>query len=249
MTGLGRFSRGSSMKASDWEFNNRAMVFGLIFGFSFLLYFVDHQNATSVVADALAARLGYNADSVARVLLGVAALLLILTALLRTWASAYLRADVVYATQIKTEALVADGPYRQVRNPLYFANFLMALGIGTMASRSGFFILTIGMLVFCYRLIFREEAELQAAQGESYEQYRRAVPRYWPALTPRLPSSPARANWANGFRAEAWCWGYAAAVVVFAITLKSSLFFVILGVSFVGFFIPKKKATEEEPGK
>jgi protein-S-isoprenylcysteine O-methyltransferase Ste14 len=229
------------MKATNWEFSNRAMVFGLIFGVSFLLYFVDHQNATSALADRLAARLGDNPDSVARFLLAVAALLLVTTALIRTWASAYLRADVVYAAQIKTTALVANGPYRQVRNPLYFANFLMALALGAMASRSGFFVLTIGMLAFCYRLILREEAELQAAQGESYKQYRNAVPRFWPALTPRLPASPERANWGNGFRAELWCWGYATALVVFAITLKSALFFAILGVSFAAFFLPKKK--------
>jgi protein-S-isoprenylcysteine O-methyltransferase Ste14 len=239
------------MKATNWEFNNRAMVFGWIFGLSFLLYFVDHQNATSAVADALAARLGDNPDSVARVLLAIAAALLIGTALIRTWASAYLRADVVYAAQIKTAALVADGPYRQVRNPLYFANFLMGLGMGAMASRSGFFVLTIGMTVFCYRLIFREEAELLAAQGESYAQYCRAVPRFWPAVTPRLPASPATVNWGNGFRAEVWCWGFAAALVVFAITLKLGLFFAILGLSFVAFWIPKKKeaVVEETAGK
>jgi protein-S-isoprenylcysteine O-methyltransferase Ste14 len=228
------------MKATNWEFNNRAMVFGLIFGLSFLLYFVDHQNATSVAADALAAKLGDEPDSVARVLLGIAAVFLIATALIRTWASAYLRADVVYAAQIKTAALVADGPYRQVRNPLYFANFPMALGLGAVASRSGFFVLTIGMTAFCYRLIFREEAELLAAQGESYAQYCQAVPRFWPALTPRVPSSPANANWGNGFRAEVWCWGFAAALVVFAITLKSALFFGILGVSLAGFWVPRK---------
>jgi protein-S-isoprenylcysteine O-methyltransferase Ste14 len=228
------------MKATNWEFNNRAMVFGLIFGLGFLLYFVDHQNATAAVADRLAARLGLNADSVARVLFAFAALLLIAAASIRTWASAYLRAGVVYAADIKTAALVADGPYRQVRNPLYFANFLMALGVGAMASRSGFVVLTVAMVVFCYRLILREEAELRAVQGEPYEQYRKAVPRFWPALSPHIPSSTAPAKWGNGFRAEVWCWGYALAVVVFAITLKQVPFFIILGLSFGSFWLPKK---------
>src|SRR5262250_2812371 len=47
------------------------------------------------------------------------AALLGVAAMLRTWASAYLHAEVVYASEVKTEALVADGPYRRVRNPLY----------------------------------------------------------------------------------------------------------------------------------
>lgn len=62
-------------------------------------------------------------DLVARLLFAFAALVIV-AALVRTWASSYLCAGVVYAAQVKAESLVADGPYRQVRNPLYFANVL-----------------------------------------------------------------------------------------------------------------------------
>jgi protein-S-isoprenylcysteine O-methyltransferase Ste14 len=34
------------------------------------------------------------------------------------------------AANVKTELLIADGPYRLVRNPLYFGNLLMVLGMG-----------------------------------------------------------------------------------------------------------------------
>ena len=111
---------------------------GLYLGFSALSPF-DRQNATAALANLLAARLGINADLLARVLFAFAAVLLIAAALIRTWASAYLRSDVVYAADIQTRSLVADGPYRHVRNPLYFANLLMAIGMGAMASRIGFF--------------------------------------------------------------------------------------------------------------
>ena len=66
----------------------------------------------------------------------------VLAALVRTWASAYLHSSVVYAAEVKTASLVADGPYRQVRNPLYFGNVLMVIGIGSMMSR----------VVLCWRL-------------------------------------------------------------------------------------------------
>ncbi|HTC90846.1 MAG TPA: hypothetical protein VK686_21225 [Bryobacteraceae bacterium] len=49
-----------------------------------------------------------------------------------------------------------------MRNPLYFANVLMAIGMGALMSRIGFFIVVLAMLLFCYRLILREESALEA---------------------------------------------------------------------------------------
>jgi protein-S-isoprenylcysteine O-methyltransferase Ste14 len=235
------------MKATNWEFKNRALMFGLIIALAFLFYFLDPQNATAALANLLAPRLGINADPLARILLAIAAVLLIAAALIRTWASAYLHSDVVYAAAIQTRSLVADGPYRHLRNPLYFANLLMAIGMGAMTSRIGFFVLLLGMLLFCYRLVLREEAELRAVQGESYEQYRKAVPRFWPALQPRVPAGHGQANWAAGFKAESWYWGFAAALVAFAITLKTNLFFVIVGLSLASFWLLSSKK-ESQPG-
>jgi protein-S-isoprenylcysteine O-methyltransferase Ste14 len=219
------------MKATNWEFKNRALVFGLIFALAFQFYFLDHENATSALANRLAVWLGIDGELVAHLLLAFAAILLVTAALIRTWASAYLRTEVVYAPDIKTASLVADGPYRHVRNPLYFANLLMAIGMGAMTSRIGFFVLVLAMLGFCYRLILREEDELRAAQGQHYEQYRMVVPRFWPSLRARVPSAGGQAIWASGFKAEAWYWGFAVALVAFAITLKIKLFFWILGAS------------------
>ncbi len=178
-----------------------------------------------------------DADLVARLLFAAAALLLVLAAFIRTWASSYLQAGVVYAAEVKTASLVADGPYRMVRNPLYFANVLMVIAMGAMMSRTGFLVAVLAMLVFSYRLILREEAELQASQGEEYEGYRKAVPRLWPALRPRIASAGRQARWADGFKAESWYWGFAAALVAFALTLKLTLFFGILAASLVLFWV------------
>jgi protein-S-isoprenylcysteine O-methyltransferase Ste14 len=226
-----------SMKATNWEFKNRALLFGLIFAFSFPLYFLDHQNSTAALANWLGFRLQKDPDPVARLLFAFAAILVIVAALVRTWASSYLRADVVYAAEVKTESLIADGPYRQVRNPLYFANVIMVIGIGAMMSRLGFLVAVVAMLVFCYRLILREEAELQASQGEQYVDYSKAVPRLWPSLWPRIASAGRHARWVDGFKAESWYWGFAAALVVFSITLRLMLFFAILAASLVLFWV------------
>jgi protein-S-isoprenylcysteine O-methyltransferase Ste14 len=106
-----------------------------------------------------------------------------------------------------------------------------------MMSRAGFFVAVAAMLVFSYRLIFREEAELYATQGESYERYRETVPRLWPSLRARVAASGAKPRWAEGFKAEGWYWGFALSVVAFAITLKVKLFFWILGASVALFWL------------
>jgi protein-S-isoprenylcysteine O-methyltransferase Ste14 len=225
-------------------------VFGMILGCSFAFYAVDQQNVTAAGANWIEARWHVNADLVARALFAAAAFMLILAALLRTWASAYLHAGVVYASGVKTAALVADGPYRRVRNPLYFANVMMAVALGSMMSRVGFFMVVMAMVVFCYRLIFREEQELQASHCEGYAAYCRAVPRLWASLWPKIPGSGRAAQWKDGFKAESWYWGFALALVAFAVTLKLVLFFVILGAS-LGLFwmLASKMAKTARPAE
>ena len=242
----------SSMKATNWEFRNRALLFGLIFAVAFPLYSLDPQNSTAALANWLGPRLGMDADLIAHLLFILAALLLLAAALIRTWASSYLRAEVVYAADVKTESLVAGGPYRHVRNPLYLANVLMIIGVGAMMSRTGFFVAVVAMLLLCYRLILREEAELQESQGDRYEGYRKAVPRLWPSLRPRISSAGSHARWSEGLKAESWYWGFVVAGVAFDITLSLKVFLVILVASFLLLWISsavlRKKSNSQPPG-
>jgi protein-S-isoprenylcysteine O-methyltransferase Ste14 len=225
------------MKATTWEFKNRAWIFGLMLAVTFPMYAIDPQNSAAALANWLAPRLRMDADFVARLLFALAAVVLGLAAFIRTWASSYLHAQVVYASEVKTKSLVADGPYRFVRNPLYLGNVLMAFAMGAMMSRFGFVTVVVAMIVFSYRLILREEAELEAGQGEQYELYRKAVPRLWPSPWPRTPSAGSRPSWTEGFAAESYYWGFALAVGAFALTLKQWVFFVILGISLVLFWV------------
>lgn len=231
------------MKATDWEFKNRAMVLGFILGGSFPLYMIDHVNSATALAGWLAPLIPMDPDLLTRLVFALGAVLMVKAAFIRTWASAYLQASVVYAPNVKTEALVADGPYRRVRNPLYFANVLMALGMGTMMSRLGVCVAVAAMLVFSYRLILREETDLEASQGESYRKYRAAVPRLLFSPWPRVPSAGRRAQWGNGFKAELWCWGFASGVVAFAITLQVALFYVLLAASLALFWVKPRTSS------
>jgi protein-S-isoprenylcysteine O-methyltransferase Ste14 len=245
------------MKATEWEFRNRATIFGLIYALGFAAYAFDRSNSTWMIAGLFARQ--WNAklmeaanglpdgaatlslliqpDTAARVIFWTASMVMLLGALARTWASAYLDAGVVYASEVQSGALVADGPYRRVRNPLYFGNVLLASGMGALMSNTGNLFVFVATVALCYRLIFREESRLAATQGQRYAAYRQRVPRLWPALRARIPVAGGRARWSDAFAAEAWSWGFALAVVAFTITFKILWFYVILGASLVWFWV------------
>jgi hypothetical protein len=59
----------------------------------------------------------------------------------------------------------------------------------------------------------------------------------WPSLWPRVASAGRQANWAEGIKAESWYWGFAAALIAYAVTLELKLFFAILAASLVLFWV------------
>ena len=206
------------MQASEREFRYRFWIFFGLFWAAFLCYRIDHVNA----GQWLLRRLG-PADPGRRalqLLFGVAALTAFAAAALRTWATAYLRTNVVHDGAVRTEGLVADGPYRHVRNPLYLGTQLLMIGMGLLTSRLGALVLIGGGLLFHLRLIGREEAALAAAQGESFRAYAARVPRFLPSLRARAPTVGRAPRWGDGFAGEAFFWVIALAVTTFAITLE-----------------------------
>lgn len=224
--------------ASNVEFKFRFWIFGALFWISFAAYSLDQQNAGAAIVDAIARARGTTAPASAyHAIFAVAALFCIAAAALRTWGTAYLNSDVMVDAQLHTSRLVADGPYRYLRNPLYFGNILLAIGFGLMASRIGFAILVLGMIFFDYRLILREEAGIRESQGEGYRAYCAAVPRLLPSLTAKVPSGGGTPNWGDGYLGEAFMWVLALSVVAFAVTLNQRVFFIVLGSAFVVYAI------------
>lgn len=219
------------MKATEFEFSNRFWMIGAIFGVGFMLYAVDRVNIVQYVVDHTIGGSSPNADLMARLIFAFGALLVLLTTSLRTWATAYLRADVMQDNNLRAEKVVAAGPYRHLRNPLYLANILMAMGMGLLASRLGFAFIVLGMWIFCLRLIGLEEANLLREQGESYREFCRKVPRLWPALRAQLPDSGLRPRWMQAFLGESYMWGFFLGMAAFAVTLSLKVFWIITGVS------------------
>jgi hypothetical protein len=236
------------MKASAIEFRFRFWVIALIFWIGFSLHRVDHENAAQALGQRLSRIDGWPAELNLRLIFWVAAAVTIAAAAVRTWATSYLRTEVMIDTTLRTERLVADGPYRYVRNPLYLGTTLLSMAMAVFASRTGAVVIVILMPLFLLRLINREEAELKIAQGESYGRFLTAVPRLMPALTPRLPASGAQARWAQALVGETFMWGFAVALTGFALTLSMRFFYYALAVSFLGYAITRSIAIGKKRG-
>jgi protein-S-isoprenylcysteine O-methyltransferase Ste14 len=83
------------------------------------------------------------------------------------------------------ERLVVGGVYRHVRNPMYLAVGATIVGQALFLGRPELFAYAaaFGVAVACFVHLY-EEPTLASQFGESYEAYRRAVPRWLPRLTP-----------------------------------------------------------------
>ena len=224
------------MKATEFEFRYRALLIALIFCVGFWLYAFDHVALIHVLVHS-DVRSGPLPPTLAtKLIVGVAALLVAFGALVRTWGTAYLKSSVVFDAKLHSDALVADGPYRHVRHPLYFASIVATLGFALLASRAGFAFMAIAMTLLYVRLAGREEAELEREQGERFREFCRRVPKLWPSSRPRVPASGAKPQWAQAFRGEMFMWGFAAAITLFAVTLNYVVLWSVLTAAFVIFW-------------
>jgi protein-S-isoprenylcysteine O-methyltransferase Ste14 len=93
----------------------------------------------------------------------------------------------------KQEALTVTGPYAFTRNPLYLGSAILAAGVA-VAARSWISaaILIAYFAIFYSFVMRREERELSARHGAVFEEYAKAVPLFFPRLTPaKLRGEPA----------------------------------------------------------
>ena len=215
------------MFASRFEFQHRTwFIFG-IFCVGFACYWVDPCVSGVILGGALHAHIWLlrtlSPQTNVRVVFLMGAFVVALGGLIRAWGAAYLRAEVVSDSNVRTERLVADGPFRYTRNPLYLGLLIGVFGAGLLCSRTGWLVQMILASLFCYRLIRREEAHLVLIQGERFVTYFQSVPRLLPALKARVAASGALPHWREAFASQTPWWAIAAGEVAYAVTLRLSI--------------------------
>ncbi len=108
------------------------------------------------------------------VLLASGAILSVIGLFIRGWASGHIQ---------KNKELAVSGPYAYTRNPLYFGSFL--LGIGIMIGSGSWWIGLLFVILFLgiYLPVMSVESdELTAIFGDTYSQYAKSVPLFFPGF-------------------------------------------------------------------
>ena len=207
------------MKATPFEFRFRFFILAAIYllGFAAPWNYWLHLDSirTWQLLAAWPARSGwlsFSAATIVVLLLGIVCALI--GALLRTWGTAHLSPSVVQDRALHGEAIIAAGPFRYGRNPLYLGNLIHTLALALLMPPSGAVFCIIAIGIFQLRLIAAEETFLAAKLGAPYLAYCAKVPRLIPVLTPRVPASAMQLKWPLAFLGEIYVWGV---VVSFAI--------------------------------
>ena len=121
------------------------------------------------------------------------------------------------------KALIQDGPYSLVRNPMYLG--ILSIGVGIIFLLFKLWVLSVFLVTFIIRyilLIFTEEKKLTVVFPKDYRDYCRKVPRFLPSWSVAMKTDvstylPLKLGW---IKKEA---GSIAAVLLGAILLKSAI--------------------------
>lgn len=179
--------------ASAWSFLQNGSVWFLLsnaLSKPLYLYFAQYWNAVLVVMIVFAA----------------------LGASLRTWGAAYLGASTVQRGGMVGDRVIADGPYRYMRNPLYLGTLLNSVALAFLMRPDAAVVTLLLLTVVQLRLIGREEPYLLERMGEPYQEYLRSVPRMLPAVRPQTAAGTYRPDWRQGVLSEVYMIGVAIAM-------------------------------------
>ena len=90
-----------------------------------------------------------------------------------------LRGHASIPTNKPTDAIVAGGPFRFSRNPIYFSMILLHIGIGAWTKSLWFFVLAApSVALLTWGVILREEQYLERKFGDEYLSYKSRVRRW-----------------------------------------------------------------------
>jgi protein-S-isoprenylcysteine O-methyltransferase Ste14 len=196
------------MRASALEFRLRMAIMAVIIGVGFWSPWIEAWGIGRRISllEWLAlevSRLDIVRFTVATPLVIVlGALVAAVGAALRIWGTAYLGPGIVNGLSMKASAVVAGGPYRFVRNPLYLGSAFTVAAMSFIMPPTGAVFAMVVLCLFLMRLILGEEIFLALQLGKPYRTYLRTVPRLVPRLRTSLPAGSDRPQWLQAVLAE-----------------------------------------------
>jgi protein-S-isoprenylcysteine O-methyltransferase Ste14 len=183
-------------------------------------------------------------------LLILAALIAAKAVLFRVWGTAYLGPGTVNSTSMVAGKVMADGPYRYLRNPLYIGLCCMVIAAAFLMPVTGALFACVLVTLFAIRLTLGEEAFLRRQLGDSYLAYMRAVPRFVPHLGGAPLPAGAKPHWLRALLAELTSIGVFVAIAVYArnydLEVAGRIILVFFGASLVvRAFLPRPPVSSE----
>jgi protein-S-isoprenylcysteine O-methyltransferase Ste14 len=203
----------ASVSRSPWWYRQRALVMGIIYSVSF---YASYDLAARFHRSSVPIFMLFG-EGTARLVLAAATLLALAAWLVRAWGTSYLRAEIVWNHDTKTDRLCIAGPFRYTRNPLYLGNLFLAAAFGLFAPPIGWWIIVFAQWAFIAALIGEEERGLRARYGEEFDRYCAQVPKLLPRVTPVAGTALAHGTLVRAMLAESMTGGFTLALAVYAI--------------------------------
>ena len=196
------------MKATQIEFRLRVLIMVVIISLGFWSPWIEtlgigrRYSLTEGLALEVS-RMGLLPFSAATpAVIVLASLIAACGAALRIWGAAYLGPATVNHPQMQAETMIADGPYRYVRKPLYHGSVFVFAAMAFIMPPTGALFFMVLICLFMFRLILGEEAFLSAQLGDPYRAYLVHVPRLFPRLRSTLPQGAATPHWPRAALSE-----------------------------------------------
>ena len=212
------------MQASAFEYRHRYALHGLVYAFCLaapwtpllpppyhapLWSFVQNGSSWFLIANSLTRPLYQHFALVWDAELVLMIVCAGLGAWLRAWGASYLGASTVHRGGMVSDDLLAEGPFRYTRNPLYLGTVLHTIALAfVMRPEAGLLCIAL-ITVMQFRLIGREEPYLLERIGEPYALYMQRVPRFVPSWRPRVAPGTSKPRWRQAVLSEAYMIGVA----------------------------------------
>lgn len=245
------------MKATQFEFRFRILIAAAFYCIGFWAPWTRYGSAAPATTAWLAlsttlARWNWLALDRATLTVTLLAILFAFAgAALRVWGTAYLGTFTVHSASMQAGGVMASGPYRYVRNPLYLGTWLFSIGVSILMPPSGAVFFLAAHFFFYLRLILGEENYLSRQLGAPYLEYCRRVRRLIPSLSPRVPPSQATPHWIESALAEIYPISFSLCLAILAWRYEPRLLIrcilICFGISLVTrALLPKKEPAAAE---